>query len=282
MVVARVEFPKRQETPPLVCVEPAEIPHEGVLAATALSRLLSSPSRTYETLVSSRVTCRRQLTNSCRRDRIHVTVANFSQEEIVLPKATVVGVAEEISSSVVTAINNGDGPGNTPHDKRRRNGRRDVYTVDSGVKFKRYLGNTLGHLNTRERSLMEPVFAKYMNVFHDDKDNQFKGTDMVEHRIITGNAKPMRKAPYRVRFPLRGEMKSQVRDILQKGVVEPSLSPWQLRPSKSQRIRQMVARNNDFAWTFALSIQSRNSIPTPCRSSRKLLPHFTAVGFSLS
>ena len=40
MVIGRVEFPKRQESPPLVCVEPTKIPHEGVLAARALSCLL--------------------------------------------------------------------------------------------------------------------------------------------------------------------------------------------------------------------------------------------------
>ena len=123
MVVGRVEFPKRQETPPLVCVEPAQLPHERVLAATALSRVFSSPSRTDEPRETSRATCMRHLTNSCRRVLVHVMLANFSQEEIVFPKATVVGVEEEIFPCVVAAINDGHGPGNPPHDKRRKNGR---------------------------------------------------------------------------------------------------------------------------------------------------------------
>ena len=59
--------------------------------------------------MTSRVVCLRQLTNSCRRDLVHVMLANFSQEEFVLPKATAVGVAEEISPSVVAAINDDDG-----------------------------------------------------------------------------------------------------------------------------------------------------------------------------
>jgi hypothetical protein len=153
-------------------------------------------------------------------------LANFSQEGIVLPKATVIGVAEEISPSVIAAINDDEGPSNPPHDKRRKNGWRDVYTVAREVKLRRYLDSTLGHLSNRERAVMEPVLTKCMNVFHDDESNQFKGTDLIEHRIVTGDAKPIRKAPYRVPFALREEMENQVRDMLQKGVIEPSSSPW--------------------------------------------------------
>ena len=125
-------------------------------------------------------------------------LANFSQEEIVMPKATLVGVAEEISSCLVAAINDGDGPGNPPHDKRRKNGRRDIYTVAQEAKFKRYLDSTLGRLSKGETAVMEPVLTKHMHVFHEDEDNQFNGTDLVEHRIITGDAKPIQKAPYTV------------------------------------------------------------------------------------
>ena len=42
------------------------------------------------------------------RDRqgcVHVMVLNFSHEKIVLKKGTVLGVAEETSASIVTAVN---------------------------------------------------------------------------------------------------------------------------------------------------------------------------------
>ena len=63
-------------------------------------------------------------------------------------------------------------------------------------------------------------------MFNHDEDAEFKGTDLVEHRIITGDAKPVRKSPYRVPYALREEMETQVRDMLKKGVIEPSFSPW--------------------------------------------------------
>ena len=54
---------------------------------------------------------------------------------------------------------------------------------------------------------------------------------------MTGDAKPIRKALYRVPFALRQEMQDQVKDMLAKGIIEESKSPWSspsiLVPKKS-------------------------------------------------
>jgi hypothetical protein len=73
-------------------------------------------------------------------------------------------------------------------------------------------------LSGEEKQVMEAVLLKYGHVFHDESEGTFTGTDMVEHRIITGDAKPIRRAPYRIPFALRGEMERQVKDMLGKGV----------------------------------------------------------------
>jgi hypothetical protein len=73
---------------------------------------------------------------------------------------------------------------------------------------------------------MEPVLRKYRHIFHVEGSNDFRGTDLIEHRIITGDAKPIRKAPYRVQFALKKEMDNLVQDMLNKGVIEESNSPW--------------------------------------------------------
>jgi len=96
--------------------------------------------------------------------------------------------------------------------------RRAVNTVTE-AKYSKYLDSTLGHLTRKERIVLEPVLRKFRHVFHHDEDAELKGTDLVEHRIITGDAKPVRKAPYRVPYALREEMETQVRDMLKKGVI---------------------------------------------------------------
>jgi hypothetical protein len=86
--------------------------------------------------------------------------------------------------------------------------------------FWQYLNGKLEHLTMEERSVMEPLLMKYRHVIHQEGSNDFNGTDLVEHRIVTGDAKPIRKAPYKVMFALRQEMQSQVNDMLAKGIIE--------------------------------------------------------------
>jgi hypothetical protein len=70
------------------------------------------------------------------------------------------------------------------------------------AKFRKYLHGVLGLFSSEEQGVMEPVLRKYRHVFHLDENSQFKGTDLVDHQIVTGDARPTRKAPYRVPFAL--------------------------------------------------------------------------------
>jgi len=155
--------------------------------------------------MTSHVTLKSQLTNSCRRGLVHVMLANFSQEEIVLPKASVVGVAEAISPCVVAEINDSANPSNTPCFTNGKGANKNR-NAPSETKCRDYLDSVLGHLTRKERAVMEPVLRKYRHVFHDEDEADFEGTDLVEHRIITGEAQPIRKAQYRVPYSLREEM----------------------------------------------------------------------------
>jgi hypothetical protein len=95
--------------------------------------------------------------------------------------------------------------------------------VTDPAKFRKYFHDVLRHLSNEEKGVMESVLSRYSYVFHLDKNSPFKGTDLVEHHIVTGDGW---KAPYRVPFALRQEMETQVKDMLMKVVIEPSHSPW--------------------------------------------------------
>jgi len=78
---------------------------------------------------------------------------------------------------------------------------------------------------------------KYAHVFHDENTNDYKGTQVIEHHLLVGDAKPIRKPPYRTPFALRQEMETQVQEMLKKCVIRQSTSPWSapslLVPKKS-------------------------------------------------
>ena len=153
---------------------------------------------------------------------MHVMVVNFSHEESVLQKGTVLSVAEETFASTVAAFNE-EGTSNF---RSTREKHRKVYMVVNDTSFKEYLQDKLGHLSPAERSVMEPTLIKYLHIFHEEGSNDFRGTDLVEHKIVSGNAKPIRKHRYRVPFALRKEMENQIDTMLRKGVIEASSSPW--------------------------------------------------------
>ena len=62
--------------------------------------------------------------------------------------------------------------------------------------------------------------------FNDVLQNSPGRTNLAEHAIRTGTAHPVRLPPYRVPHAYRSEVKRQVNEMLQDGVIEPSNSEW--------------------------------------------------------
>jgi len=67
----------------------------------------------------------------------------------------------------------------------------------------------LDHLTSEDRRHIEPIVIKYAHVFHDENENDFKCTNVVEHQIQVGDIKPTRKPPYRTPYALRQGMKTR-------------------------------------------------------------------------
>jgi hypothetical protein len=70
------------------------------------------------------------------------------------------------------------------------------------------------------------VLIEEAPVFHDAETNYFKGTDLVEHEILVGDSQPISKPQYRLRYSQRDEMRTQIQQMLNKGVIRERKSPW--------------------------------------------------------
>jgi hypothetical protein len=77
-IVGRVAMPKRQTPPKLVCVEPAQLPYEGILAARGLSPLLSKEARSGTTPNTSPCLSAEQSTTLSRAEYVHIMLVSFS------------------------------------------------------------------------------------------------------------------------------------------------------------------------------------------------------------
>ena len=77
-------------------------------------------------------------------------------------------------------------------------------------------------LSSPERKEILATLMKFADVFQEDLGH----TDVISHRIDTGDAPPIRQYPHHLPYSFREEVRSQVTDMLQKGVIQPSSSPW--------------------------------------------------------
>ena len=81
------------------------------------------------------------------------------------------------------------------------------------------------HVNEEEQSQLKLLLIKYQSVFAKSSDD-LGFSDRIEHHIDTMGAEPIREPVRRLPLAKREIEREEVRKMLQKGVIEPSISPW--------------------------------------------------------
>ena len=80
-------------------------------------------------------------------------------------------------------------------------------------------------LNPDERSQLARVLTDFAGVFATSSDD-LGHTSLVTHQINTGSSQPIRQPTRRLPLHKRAEADTLLKDMLKKGVIEPSSSPW--------------------------------------------------------
>ncbi|VDI48844.1 Hypothetical predicted protein [Mytilus galloprovincialis] len=88
-----------------------------------------------------------------------------------------------------------------------------------------YLKRSSTYINEDQRQQLSRLLSQYQNVFS-RTDDDIGRTDLVTHRINTGNAVPFRQRSRRMPLGKQEMEKSEVNRMLDKGIIEPSSSPW--------------------------------------------------------
>ena len=90
------------------------------------------------------------------------------------------------------------------------------------------------------------LIAEYAHLFALDP-LELGATDVVTYSIDTGDHPPIRQQPRRVPFALRGKITDMVDDMLERGVIQPSSSPW------ASPVVLLAKKNGSthFCWTTA-------------------------------
>ena len=104
------------------------------------------------------------------------------------------------------------------------------------------------------------MLIRYQDVFAKDK-NDLGQTNLVQHRINTGEARPIKQPIRRIPFAKRQVAENEVQRMIDNGIIKPSESPWAaptvLVPKKDGSIRYCI----DFRKLNAVTL--KDSYPLP-------------------
>jgi hypothetical protein len=119
-VVGKLDLPKNAEVPEMVCIEPMQLPCDGILAARSSTRVLSKhsaqPATAGETTLQAGRTSGPRQTSRCAY--VNVMVANFSEQTVELQKSAVLGVAEKTTVNQIEECNSIVASGSSPDDDK--------------------------------------------------------------------------------------------------------------------------------------------------------------------
>ena len=94
------------------------------------------------------------------------------------------------------------------------------------IQFEHYLKEKLSHLNGLDAQSKSKVLRDNSDLFYKERSKDVGCSGTVKHDINTGNVRPVRKQPYRLARSLKPIVEEQVNDILKKGIIVESSSPW--------------------------------------------------------
>ena len=87
-------------------------------------------------------------------------------------------------------------------------------------------------LDLSDSTLKPPEKAQLLSLINEYRDNfatspeELGRTGLVTHKIDTGDQPPIRQRPYRVSHQQRTIIEEHVTDMLNRGIIQPSVSPW--------------------------------------------------------
>jgi hypothetical protein len=148
---------------------------------------------------------------------VPVQIANLLLKEIKLRKHTYVGVASPTQNSEI----------DYPDEHEICVVQRELSDTDQSLwEYDKYSQGKLRHLTKAERRILEPVLRKYCYLFYGFGSTDIGCTSQVQHVIETRDARPIKRNPYRIPHVLKPVISEHIDEMLEKGIIEPSASPW--------------------------------------------------------
>ena len=106
-------------------------------------------------------------------------------------------------------------------------------------------------LSSSQQSALRELLIKFQHVFSKSKGDVGR-TKLVQHKIVTGDAAPIKQHPRRIPQSLRPAAESELQRMLDQKIIEPSCSPW------SSPI--VLVKKKDGSLRFCVDYRKLNSV----------------------
>ena len=166
-----------------------------------------------------------------------VRILNPFSSEVTLKQDAEIGMAEKIERliSIVAEEENSEENGNLQSIRKIEVNRNKATTPNLSFEkakaeevpehLKTLFTKSTEEMSESERQVIAGLLVKYQDTF--SRNEWDLGlTDLAEHSINTGDAYPVKQRPRRVPLAYAQEEKQAIEDLLKKGVIQKSTSPW--------------------------------------------------------
>ncbi len=150
-----------------------------------------------------------------KRGRVFLQVANLTDEEQTVYLNSCAGLGE------LAEVAEDESP--VPSDRVAKVNRLPDKVLPDHVSS--LLTGCVAQLDDAEKHQVEALLHDFAHVFAKSKSDLGQ-TKIIEHRINTGDAAPIKQRARRVPVALREEARAEEQRMLEAGIVEPSTSPW--------------------------------------------------------
>ena len=147
--------------------------------------------------------------------KVPLQIVNLNDKEIKVYKGTVVAYLEDmLETSHVNSIDTTD----MSHVSEPQN-------AEFPAHLEKLLENSCQHLDEEQSSILKELLYEHQNLFSRSSAD-IGHTNLVEHEIDTGDARPFKQQPYRIPLAKRLHAENEIKRMADAGIIEPSVSPW--------------------------------------------------------
>ena len=154
----------------------------------------------------------------------------------------------------------------------------DVSYREHRTKLKHINSLNLGlNLNDDQRNKLLAVLYKNHNYFAWD-ENSLGRTNLVEHKVPTGDSKPIEQYQYPIPTIAKEAMREQVEDMLKKGIIQDSASSW----CSPVLLIKKILPDNSVKYRFCIDLRKVNDLTAKdCYSLPRIDETVDALGGSV-